>query len=59
MVSKVWGWNSTSVKLSYETNFSNGDFAIATNRALRGNYGLHNRPTTQVNDKIVKKFEEY
>ena len=25
---------------------------------LRGDYGLHNRPTTQAIGKIVKKFEE-
>ena len=30
----------------------------ATYLALRGDYCLHNRPTTQVIAKIVKKFEE-
>ena len=27
-------------------------------RALKGHYGLHNRPTTQPIGKIMKKFEE-
>ena len=73
MVSKVWDWNSASVKLSGKTNFSllvenltmtkmdhltitqrikiiktyykNGDSDTATYRALRGDYGLHNRST--------------
>ena len=35
----------------------NGDSSTATYHALRGNYGLHNCPTTQAIDKIVKKFE--
>ena len=35
-----------------------GDPATATYRALRGDYGFHNRPTTQAIDKIVMKFEE-
>ena len=35
-----------------------GDSAIATYRALRGGYDLHNRPTTQAIGKIVKKFED-
>ena len=34
------------------------DFATATYCSLRGDYGLHNCPTTQVISKIVKKFEE-
>ena len=59
MVSKIWNSNSTSVKLSCETNFDtgdqNGDTATATYRALRGEYGLRNRSTTQA---IGKKFEK-
>ena len=35
----------------------NGDSATATYRALRKDYGLHNRPITQTIGKIVKKFE--
>ena len=27
-------------------------------RVLRGDYGLHNRPTTQAIDNIAKKFED-
>ena len=38
-----------------ETYYKNGDSAIATYLALRRDYDLHNRPTTQV---VVKKFEE-
>ena len=34
------------------------DSATATFRALRKDYGLYNRTTTQTIDKIVKKFEE-
>ena len=41
-----------------KTYYKNGDSAKATYRALRGDYGLHNRPTTQIIGKIVKKFEE-
>ena len=41
-----------------KTYYKNGVSAIATYRALRGGYGLHNRPTTQAIAKIVKKFEE-
>ena len=44
----------TIIKIYYK----NGDSATATYRALRGDYGLHNRPTTQAIGKIVKKFEE-
>ena len=35
-----------------------GDSAIATYCALREDYGLHNRSTTQAIAKIVKKFIE-
>ena len=39
--------------------YKNGDSATATYRAVRWDYGLHNRPTTQAAfGKIVKKFEE-
>ena len=41
-----------------KTRYRNGNSATATYRALRGVYGLHNRPTMQVIGKIVKKFEE-
>ena len=34
------------------------DSATATYRAVRGGYGLHNRPTMQAIGKIVKTFEE-
>ena len=41
-----------------KTYYKNGDSAIATYRALRGDYGLYNRPTTQAIGKIMKKLEE-
>ena len=42
-----------------KTHYKNGDSAIANAyRALRGDYGLSNRPTKQAIEKIVKKFEE-
>ena len=43
-----------------KTYYKNVDSAttVKTYRALRGDYDLHNRPTTQAIDKIVKKFEE-
>ena len=41
-----------------KTYYKNGDSATATYRALRGDYGLHNRQTTQAIGKSVKKFEE-
>ena len=41
-----------------KTYYKNGDSATATYRALRGEYDLHNRPTTRAIGKIVKKFEE-
>ena len=34
------------------------DSAIATYRALRGDYGLNNRQTKRTIGKIVKKLEE-
>ena len=40
------------------TYYKNDDSATATYLALRGDYGLHNRPTTQTIGKIVNKFEE-
>ena len=39
-----------------KTNYKNNDFATDTYLALRGDYGLHNRPTTQEIGKIVKKI---
>ena len=41
-----------------KTYYKNGDFATATYSALGGDYGLHNRSTTQAIGEIVKKFEE-
>ena len=41
-----------------EIYYKNSDVATATYPALRGDYGLHNRPTMQAIRKIVKKFEE-
>ena len=38
--------------------YKNGDSVTVTYCALRGNYCLHNRPTTQAIGKIVKKFGE-
>ena len=38
--------------------YKNGDSAAATYYALREDYDLYNRPTTQAIVKIVKKFEE-
>ena len=35
--------------------YKNGDSATTTYCALRGDYGLHNRPTIQAIGKIVKK----
>ena len=36
--------------------YKNGNSATVTYCTLRGDYGLHNRPTTQEVGKIVKKF---
>ena len=41
-----------------KTYNKSGDSATATYRGLRGDYGLHNRPTRQAIYEIVKKFEE-
>ena len=41
-----------------KTYYKNGNSATVTYRALRGDYGLHNRPTPQAIGKIVEKFEE-
>ena len=41
-----------------KTYYKNGDLAASTYCALRGDYSLHNRPTTQAIGKIVKEFEE-
>ena len=38
--------------------YKNGDPATAMYRALRGDYGLHNRQTTQAIDKIANEFED-
>ena len=40
-----------------KTYYKNCDSATVTYRALRGDYGLHNRLTTQAVIKIVEKFE--
>ena len=41
-----------------KTYHENGNSATATYCALRGDYGVQNRPTMQAIGKIVKKFEE-
>ena len=41
-----------------KTYYRNADSATARYRGLRGDYGLHNRPTTQAIGEIVKKSEE-
>ena len=41
-----------------KTYYQNGDSATLTYRALRGDFGLYNRPTTQAIGKILKKFEK-
>ena len=41
-----------------KTCYKNVDSSRATYRALRGDYSLHNCPTTQAVGKIMKKFEE-
>ena len=41
-----------------KTYYQSGDSSTSTYPALRGNYGLHNGPTTKVIGKIVNKFEE-
>ena len=41
-----------------KTYYKNSNSATATYPALRGDYSLHNRPTTQAIAKIGKKFEE-
>ena len=38
--------------------YKNDDSATAMYSALRGDYGLRNRPTTQAIGKIAKKFEK-
>ena len=40
-----------------KTYYKNGDSAIATHCALRGDYGFHNRPTLQAIGKLMKRFE--
>ena len=49
--------NTQRIKI-IKTYYRNGDSATATYHTLRGDYGLHNRPTTQAINKIVTKFEE-
>ena len=41
-----------------KTYYKNGDLPTKTYRALRVDYGLHNRPTMQAIGKIVQKFKE-
>ena len=41
-----------------KTYYKNGNSVTVTYRALRRDYGLHNRPTMQAIGKIVEKFEE-
>ena len=45
-----------SIKI-IKTYYKNGDSATSTYSALKGDYGLQNRSTTQAIGKIVKKFE--
>ena len=40
------------------TYYRSGDSATATYRALKVDYALHKRPTTQAIGKIMKKFKE-
>ena len=47
---------TTIQRIKMIKTYKNGD--SATYRALRGDYGFHNHPTTQAIGKIVKKFEE-
>ena len=67
--SLLFSWKSDideNGSFSYHTTHKNyqnllqniGDSDTATYPALRGDYGLHNRPTAQAIGKIVKKFEE-
>ena len=46
---------SITQRIKIMKTYKNSDSATATYRALRGDYGLHNRSTI---GKIVKKFEE-
>ena len=41
-----------------KTYYKNGNSDITMYRALRGYYGLQNRPTTQAIGKIVNKFKD-
>ena len=41
-----------------KTYYKNADSGTVTYRALKAEYGLHNRPTMQAIGKIGKKFEE-
>ena len=38
--------------------YKNGNSATTMYRALREDFGLHNRPITQEIGKIMKKFED-
>ena len=64
----IFSWKSNideNWSLNYHTTYKNDqnllencNSATATYRALRWDYGLNKRPTTQAIDKNVKKFEE-
>ena len=41
-----------------KTYYKISDSGAVTYHGFRGDYGLHNRPTTQAIGKIMKKFEE-
>ena len=43
------------IKIS-KSYYKNGDSVTTTYRALRGDYVLHNRPTTQAINKICKEI---
>ena len=43
-------------KFEIEIYYKNGESTTATYRTLRGDYGSHNRSTTEAIVKIVKKI---
>ena len=60
--SKFFFFSVKSGSLNYhtiiKTYYRNDDSVTVAYRALRGDYGFHNRPTKQAIGKIVNKFEE-
>ena len=55
---KIYRLTNTQGIEIIKTYYKNVDFATASYRALRGDYGLYNRPTTPAIGKILKKFEK-